>query len=167
MNIQTQENNDEVKRELKSLKRVIRWQGRFIAILILGLIGAIGYPYVDWQFVTDALNKRQPIEMAPPININELEYIVMAYQGTQPLKHGDATSQNRIVVVAHLYDYADVKQTFPNLTFDINGLNMDLDQTGAGQIELTLKEGDNIIESYYRYQSRDYQKRQIIIKYQP
>lgn len=147
---------------LKSLIRVVAWQGRIIVLLLVVIV-------ILAIVKTDSLKlpTQKAVASAPPISEQSFQYNVFTYQGPKPAKHGDIVQANDISVMGQIFDYKEIKKKWPDLLFTVNGAAIPVNDNGAYAVDMTLKIGPNVIETAMNVSGQEYERRQVVLTYNP
>jgi len=150
---------------INSLMRIVRWQGRFIVLLVLALSVAIAIPALNIEI---EIPSQEPLQTAPPLEIKDIDYNAITFQNGQQLKHGTTVNDPGITIFGQLYDGQQVMQKWPNTVFLVNNASVPITGTNSQfKIDLNLTPGPNIIETAVRVNGTLYNRRQSVINYEP
>ncbi|MBD3281368.1 hypothetical protein GF391_01340 [Candidatus Uhrbacteria bacterium] len=150
---------------INSLLRVIRWQGRFNILLILIVIIAIAIPFLDIEL---EVPNQKALQSAPPIELEDIDYNALAFQGDRRLTNGSTVSEPKITLLGQIYDGKQVMKQWPEMQFLVNNAATPI--TGSNsqfKIVLNLQPGPNIIETSFRLNGVLHNRRQRVINYEP
>ncbi|MDF1497485.1 MAG: hypothetical protein P1P90_05510 [Patescibacteria group bacterium] len=150
---------------INSLMRIVRWQGRFIVLLILALSVAIAIPALNIEI---EIPNQEPLQTAPPLEIKDIDYNAIIFQNGQQLNHGSTVNKSGITIFGQLYDGNEVMQKWPNTIFLVNNASVPI--TGPNsqfKIDINLTRGSNIIETAVRINGILYNRQQKVINYEP
>jgi len=147
---------------LKSLIRVIAWQGRAIVFLLVVIV-------ILSVVKTSSLKlpDQKAVAAAPPVSEQSLQYNVFTYQGPKPAKHGDIVQADDISVLGQIFDYKEIKKKWPDLIFTVNSAAIPVNDSGAYAVDMTLKIGPNVIETALNIGGQEYERRQVVLTYNP
>ena len=147
---------------LKSLIKVVAWQGRIIVLLLVVIVVLSIVKTSSLKLPTQSV-----VASAPPVSEQSLQYNVFTYQGPKPVKHGDIVKANDVSVLGQLFDYREIKKKWPDLLFTVNGAAIPVNDNGAYAVDMTLKIGPNVIETAINVNGQDYERRQVVLTYNP
>lgn len=147
---------------MEKLIRIINWQGRIIVLLTAGILLII---FIRLDHVQ--LPSQQAVQTAPPLQEEDIQYANFIYHNAQLVKHGDTINEPDIVTMGQVYDWQEVKNQWPETYFIVNGAVIPLDQNGAYNVEFSLKEGANVVETGIRLNGKELMRRQNIVIYKP
>jgi hypothetical protein len=150
---------------INSLMRIIRWQGRFIVLLMFVLVIAIAMPLLDIKF---EIPNQTALNSAPPIDINAVDYNALAYQDAHKISNGETLSTPKITIIGQIFDGKEVLKQWPNIQFLVNNSNTPI--TGPNsqfKVNFNLHPGPNVIETSFRIDGVLYNRKQRVINYQP
>lgn len=147
---------------LKSLIRVIVWQGRAIVFLLVVIVVLAIVKTNNLKLPT-----QKTVASAPPISEQSLQYNVFTYQGPKPVKHGDIVKANDVSVLGQIFDYKEIKKKWPDMVFTVNGAAVPVNDNGAYAVDMTLKTGPNVIETAMNLNGQEYERRQVVLTYDP
>ncbi|MDD5725866.1 MAG: hypothetical protein PHC53_00430 [Patescibacteria group bacterium] len=147
---------------LKSLIKVVAWQGRIIVLLLVVIV-------ILAIVKTDSLKlpMQKAVASAPPISEQSFQYNVFTYQGPKPVKHGDIVRANDVSILGQIFDYKEIKKKWPDLIFTVNGAAIPVNDNGAYAVDMTLKIGPNVIETAMSVSGQEYERRQVVLTYNP
>lgn len=150
---------------INSLLRIIRWQGRFIVMLVFGLIIAVALPMLDLELT---IPNQEALKTAPPITIGDVDYIAITYQENRQITHEQTVNKPEITLVGQIYDGKRVFNQWPNLQFLINNSIVPIaGDNSQFNYKFQLHPGSNVIETAFRINGVLYNRRQKVINYEP
>ncbi|GEM_PF-1114751 len=148
-----------------SLTKIIHLQGSLIVFLIFALIISIGLHILDVDFT---FPNQEALQTAPPLELTDVDYNALIYQGENQLRHASIINEPNITIIGQLYDGLLVAEKWPDAQILIN--NAAVPYTGPNsqfKINLKLSPGPNIIETAIRINGILYNRRQKVINYEP
>ena len=146
---------------INKLVKIIRWQGNIIVLLIMLIIACIAANYLNIK-----LPSQKPIDVVPALSPGKVQYTALIYQSSKPLENNaQITGDDNVLVIGQVYDMDIVAKTFKQFDILINDAPIQLNSNSGFIQSVKLKPGSNAIETSYRINGQDYQRRQTIINY--
>ncbi len=148
-----------------SLTKIIHLQGSLIVFLLFALIISVGLHVLD---VDITLPNQTALQTAPPLELANVDYNALVYQGERQLKHASVINEPNITIIGQLYDGQLVAEKWPDAQILVN--NAIVPHSGPNsqfKINLKLSPGLNIIETAVRINGILYNRRQKVINYEP
>ncbi len=149
---------------IESLIRLVRWQGRFIVLLILLLAASVVTQVLDIKI---EFPNQEAIQDAPPLEIKNVDYNAITFQDGVQLNHGSTVTKPSITMFGQIYDGLQVIKKWPDIEFLVNNASVPISgQNSQFKIDLNLSPGPNIIETAVRINGVLYNRKQKVINYQ-
>lgn len=156
-------NNLKEDPRIKHLTRLVHWQNLVLALIILvaGIVVVLKTGFVQ-------LPESDPLQEAPPITKNLIQYQLFAYQDGVYVNHGSTIESDRLMVVGQVYDINTVSAAWPDFQMYINDQNVPVPKSsGAWSLDFFLKPGKNVFNSHISVSGQLLNQQQLIIYYQP
>ncbi len=148
-----------------SLSKIIHLQGSLIVFLLFALIISVGLHILD---VDITIPNQTALQTAPPLELSNVDYNALVYQGERQLKHASVINEPNITIIGQIYDGQLVAEKWPDAQILVN--NAIVPHSGPNsqfKINLKLSPGPNIIETALRINGILYNRRQKVINYEP
>jgi len=148
---------------IKKLTKIIHRQGQLIILLLIAIVAVFVIKTQDIK-----LPDQTPDQGPPPLSQEDIQYQINIFQNSIKLNQGASVNDPRVNVLGNVYDLKNIRETFKDFAFLVNDAEVPLDPVnGSFQVDLTLKPGSNIINTSYTIEGKNYDRRQIVIYFQP
>lgn len=166
VDLQTAKTTTEVEPRMRGFVRIIRWQSRII-LLFLVMVALL----VLWQASGMPLNwpkhDVQTVAFYPPVNEDSVQYKIFAYAGTELVPDNTTTDKENITLMGQIFDYATIKEKWPDVAMLINGAAIPMSSAGNCLAHYKLKPGDNTFDTTVILDGTELGRKQTRIRYKP
>jgi len=149
-----------------SFVHIIRWQGRIILVFLAALAFLViwqarGLPF-PWP-----KHEIQTVAFSPPVENESVQYNMFAYADSRLIPDDSTTDSRYIDIMGQIYDFAGLKEEWPDIAMLINGAAAPLTEAGNCLTHHQLKPGENIFYASVVIDGTELGRKQMRIYYRP